>query len=225
MKVNGNGNGNGHHPRWWHSLRRKRHPATAADSASYQRLALQLHYDLPRADCGRSVLLVAPAGSMACAQAGLGLAAALAGQRARPVLLVDACPTSPDTTHLVGGEGEAGLADFLADPASSLSNLVLPTTIEHVHFLPAGKARPLVHDRIDALLAAAAHDYDFVLLAGGSVLNDALAMALAPSVQCVLLVVIENETRVEDLDAARSTLGYCKARKVGMLLTTPDAGD
>lgn len=223
MKVNGNGNG--HHPRWWHSLRRKRHPAADVDRASYLRLALQLHYDLPRADGGRSVLLVTPAGSMVCAQAGLSLASALAEQLAKPVLLVDACPASPDTTHLVGGQGESGLSDFLTNPASSLRDLVRTTTTENVHVLPAGSARPFVHDRIDALLAAAAHEYDFVLLAGGSVLNDALAMALAPCVQCVLLVVIENETRVEELDAARSTLGYCRARKVGMLLTTPGAGD
>jgi Mrp family chromosome partitioning ATPase len=217
-------NGNGHHPRWWHSLRRKRHPEVDADLPAYRRLALQLHYDLPRGETGRSVLLVTPGGSTLSARASLMLASALAEQLAKPILLVDACPASPDTTRLIGWQSESGLSDFLAHTHAdaSLCDLVVPTTVENVHFLPAGPARPFLHERIDALLKAAVSRYDFVLLAGGSVLNDALALALTPSVECVLLVVMENETRVEDLDSARSALGYCKARKVGMLLTTGD---
>ena len=219
MSANGT-NGNGHHPRRWHFGRTKRQELGTANMAPYRRLALQLHYEVRRADKGRSVLLVTPGASSACARASLMLAAAFAEQLAKPVLLVDASPTSPEATRLVGATG-AGLSEFLTDAGSSLCDFVVPTTTANVHFLPAGQAQPFLHERIDALLTQAAAHYDVTLLAGGSVLSDALSLALSPSAECVLLVVNENETRVEDLDAAQSTLGYCKARNVGLLLTTP----
>jgi hypothetical protein len=116
------------------------------------------------------------------------------------------------------------LSDFLANPTTSLHDLVMPTTADNVRFLPAGATRPLLHEHVGALVTAAEHEYDFVLLCGESVLSDALVLALTPCVGCVLLVVIENETRVEDLDIAQNALGYCKARKVGMVLATPRTG-
>ena len=90
-----------------------------------------------------------------------------------------------------------------------------------MHYLPAGTSRPASTDNLDKLLGYAESHYDFVLLVGGSVLSDSLSLAVAPWAGCVLLLVTQNETRVDDLDNAQSALSYCKAKKVGMLLTTP----
>jgi hypothetical protein len=222
MSLNGNGNGN--HPRWWQSFVKKRGARADEDLSGYRRLALQLHCDLPRATGNRSALLVPPAGSKLCARTCITLASCLAEQLAQSVLLVDACPASPETTRLLGCPDQPGLSDFLANPTASLHDLVMPTTADNVRFLSAGTTRPLVYENIPALVTTAEREHDFVLLCGQSVLSDALVLALTPSLGCVLLVVTENETRVEDLDMAQSALGYCKARKVGMLLTTPRPG-
>lgn len=218
MRSNGS-NGNGHHGRWWHQLTRGR--SRPSDLSAYHRIALQLHYDLPRAGCGRSVLLVAPAKSKGCAQAGTTLAACLADQLRHRVLLVDTCPALAETTQVIAASAVApGVSDFVADATRSLQELVLPTTNDLVHFLPAGTDRPLALDRVGVLLEAAERLYDFVLLTGGPLLSDPLSLALAARVSCVLVLVIENDTRVEDLDTAHHALACCKAQRVGMLLTT-----
>jgi hypothetical protein len=56
------------------------------------------------------------------------------------------------------------------------------------------------------------------------VLGDAMTTAIAPRVGCVVLLAVENETRVDDLDAAQDVLAYSKARRVALVLTTPEGG-
>ena len=129
-------------------------------------------------------------------------------------------------SHLLGCDGAPGLSDYLgADPKMPLADLVFPTTYPNVAFLPAGApatlSKPAPPDEIAGLLLAMQQQYDFVLLCGGSVLNNSVALAVAPYLGCVLLLAVENETLVEDLDAAQDALAFCKARKVGIVFTTP----
>jgi shikimate kinase len=74
-------------------------------------------------------------------------------------------------------------------------------------------------------LAEAQRQFDFVLLSGGSVLEDPAGLALLPNAGSVLLLVLENETRVEDLEAAERALALCKARNVRIVLTSPVRGE
>lgn len=190
----------------------------------YRRLALQLHYGLPRPDNPRSVLLVTPTASALGAHGSTDLACSMADELRRPILLIDACPRDPEVSRILDCMGSRGFADILSDPGLRPDDFVLPTTHENVSFLPAGAEvashRPAQPHDMSALLKAAEGRNDFVILSGGSVLNDSLSLALAPYVGCVMLLVIENETKVEDLDAARDALFFCKARQVGLVLTT-----
>lgn len=223
MSLNGNNSTSHWLASLWGRLRQR-----DLDLAPYRRLALQLHYTLPRPDNPRSALLVTPTPSGLCAQGSVTLASCLGEQLQRPVLLIDVCPRAPEASRILDCSANRGLADILSNPKLPLDELVLPTTREHVFFLPAGTnvndcARASPED-MSALLKAAETRYDFVLLSGGSVLNDPMALALAPFVGCVLLLVTENETPVGDLDAAQDALSFCKARKVGLVLTTPIRG-
>jgi hypothetical protein len=192
---------------------------------TYRRLALELHYDLPRPDAHRSVLLVTPTAGTVSAHGGTMLAFSMAEELRRPVLLADASPRRPEASRVLECAGARGFADFLAPSNPSLEELLLPTSHENVSFLPAGtdpSVSPAASpERVVALLRAAAARFDFVLLCGGSVLDDSLALALAPHVGCVLLFAIENVTTVEHLDAAQEVLAFCRPRKLGLLLTTP----
>src|SRR5450755_3225781 len=221
-----NGNGNGHKPGWWSALWNRPDPAEES-MAAYRRLALQLHHDLSRANSPRSALLVTPATSNLCARGTVAVSSCFAEQVRRPVLLIDVCPKHPEATRLLLSDGKPGYAEFLEDPTISLEDLILPTNCNNVSFLPAGsdalRTNPTSSDNIRALLEAAEARYDYVLLSGGSVLHDPTIFALAPYVGCVLLLVIENQTMMEDLEAAREVLEFCKVRKVGLLFTTPVA--
>jgi len=217
-------NGTGAQP-WWWPFPWSRRPRSEVDLAPYRRLAMQLPYDLPQAEGPRTVLLVTPTSSAFGARGSMLLACSLAEQLRNPVLLVDACPSEPEASRILECAGGRGFADFAINPHVPLSELTLQTSCEHVSFIPAGNgaggAQTVPPEAIDALLNAAGDTYDFVLLSGGPVLTDPLSVALAPRVRCVLLLVIENETRVEDLDAARDALAYGRARKVAMLLARP----
>jgi Mrp family chromosome partitioning ATPase len=218
---NNNSNGNGSHS-WWASLWRRSH-GSDQQLAPYRRIAIQLHYDLPRPDSARSVLLVSPTTSACCALGGLSLASCLAEEIRRPILLIDACPRGPEVSGMLECATMKGFADLLSDPSLPLEELVLSTNHQNVKFLPAGTTtlQPAAPEAVKTLLKTAEERYDFVLLSGGSVLNDSMALALAPCVGCVLLLAVENETMVEDLDAAQDALSFCRARKVGLVFATP----
>lgn len=230
MNTNGNGNGhsngNGHGSSWWSSMFGGGGSRAASDAylEPYRRIALQLHYNLPRPDNSRSALLVTPKASTLGAHGSTALACCFAEELRRPVLLIDACPRDPAVSRMLNCVENPGFADILADPKLSLDDLVLPTTFENVSFLPAGDyygSQAAPPRLVNALLKSAERNYDFVLISANSVLNDSISLSLAPHVGCVLLLVVENQTMVEDLDAAQDALSFCNAHNVGMVLTTP----
>jgi len=216
---------NGRHPlsRLWFAAK-ERWLASEPDLAAYRRLVLQIDLRLPRPDSPRSVLLVTPNASSLCARGSALLARCAADEIRRPILLIDASPNDPEATRILGSDGRPGLSEFLADPGRSLESLVVPTSHENVSFLPAG-ARHAPAPEGDAaallsLLKGARLQYDLVLLSGGPVLDDSLALTAVPCVGCVLLLAIEDGTRVEDLDAAQDAISRSEARQVGLVLAT-----
>jgi hypothetical protein len=120
-----------------------------------------------------------------------------------------------------------GWTDLLQNPVQKLESVVLPTNSENLWFLPAGSgatASP-TPDEVQARLKAAQEQYDFVLVVGGPVLEDASGLELLPYVGCVLLLVRENETRTNDLRDAQEALALCKASNVRIVLTSPLHGE
>lgn len=224
MNDNGNGNGNGQargNPGWWLPFRRLGE-RPEMDLSAYRRLALQLHYEMPRGEKGRSVLVATARHSHAAAQAGAALARCLADEVQRPVLLIDAAPRREQLSRILGCGGEQGLTDALADPLHAIADLARPTTHPNVSFLPAGSpAGSPQPEQLPPLLEKAHRAADFVVLAGAALLEDSLALAFAPLVGRVLLLAVENETMIDDLDAAKESLRHCHAQRVGLVLTTP----
>jgi Mrp family chromosome partitioning ATPase len=225
LSGNSNGNGNGRSPKWWQSLW-GRSRESSADAAAQSRLALQLHYDLPRESGLRSVLLLTPAKCPLGASASLGLAFSLGQELSRPVLLIDACPARPEISGMLACAELPGWADLLQDSNLDLNSVILPTSSEHVGFLPAGNHKhvPPSAEDVQARLKTAQERYDFLVLFGGSVLDDFTGLALLPHVGSVLLLVTDNETRTEHLEAAQAALAQCKARNVRLVLTSPARG-
>lgn len=207
----------------------------AQDLSDFRRLATQLHHDLPREQGGRSTVLVTPGVSNLPAYSGASLAQCLGEELRSPILLVDACLKESHLTRLAGAQEAPGLGNYLEDPGLALDALVLPTKLEDVWLLPAGtragsgaRSGP-GHGNdstgIAALVKSAGEKFDFVVFAGGSVLHDPLALAMVPHAGCVLLMAVENQTRLEDLDLAQRSLAFCHPRKIGLLLTLPIRSD
>jgi Mrp family chromosome partitioning ATPase len=224
MATNGSTNGNGAFPvsSWVRSLK-DRLTHREQERTQYRRLALQLHCDLPRGEAPRSALLVTPTNSQVGAHSSTMLACCLAAELHRSVLLIDSSTQRSDATQILNCSDRRGLSDLLSDSGPALEELVLPTSCENVFFLPAGSysnGHSASQQNAKKHLRIAESRYDFVLLSGGSVLDDAAALAVAPSVGCVLLLVIEAQTALSDMRSAETALDSCKARKVGLVLTT-----
>jgi Mrp family chromosome partitioning ATPase len=238
LNPNGNGNGNGnrngksHAARIFSRLFNPRPSPPGPDLSRFRQLAVRLHQDLPRTETPRSVLLTSPSAEATPAHAGPALARALGDHLSRPVLLVDADPGG----HISENKGVSGslncvsapgFADFLLNPSQGIEPFILTSSRPFVSFLPAGtsEARQKIAgaEGIEALAAAAAAQFDFVVYCAGPLTHDPIALALAPLVGCVLLLAVENRTRLKDLDLAQDTLSSCNARKMGILLTRAES--
>jgi exopolysaccharide/PEP-CTERM locus tyrosine autokinase len=82
----------------------------------------------------------------------VNLALSIAAERDHGVILVDADVARPTIPRELGFDAQAGLMDWLVDGAPDLSRLVLPTNIDTLSILPAGRR----HEQATELLASEA---------------------------------------------------------------------
>lgn len=195
----------------------------AADTAAYQRLALQLHRDLPRDQAPpRMVLLTTANLAPQVAVCGLALAQCLAQELQQPVLCVDADGRAGEASQALGCLAGQGLSDMMLDEGLQASDLALPTSEPLLRFLPAGVAGLAggrrSPEQLARAVAALTTGHDFVVLIGGPVLDDTGALAMAPLVGSVLMVAFENQTLLADLDQAQRALRACGARAIGLVI-------
>jgi len=123
---------------------------------------------------------------------------------------------------MLGSDTSQGLTDFLADPARPLASLALPTSEENVFFLPRGTVSGISSASPEiafALLTKAGKQWDFIVVAGGAILKNSLPLGMAPYVGRVLLLVMENQTYLDDIAAAENALKLCKAQNVSLVVT------
>ncbi|HVZ19022.1 MAG TPA: hypothetical protein VG897_18035 [Terriglobales bacterium] len=221
----GNGmNGRNGSDRWWQKWTRQ--SDQELDLADYKRLAIQLHYGSLRPDgLSRSVLVVTPNDSHLWVKGCVTLASCMAEELAQPVLLVDADEQS-ELRRTLDTPDSAGLANFLSGPGLRLEDMALATSQPNLTFLPQGTAAapPLSAspDRAKDFLLECTKHWEFVILAGGAVLRNPFALAMSPYVGRVLLLVTENHTPVEDIDAAQTALEQCNARNVSLVFAQFD---
>lgn len=205
---------------------RKRSAKEQAELAAYHRLALQLHYDLPRGQTHRSALIVTPAADIEVAGPGSsGLGTSLADELQKSVLMVDTGGQHNELTDMLGAKGDPGMAELLAEDDLDPTQYVVETSHQHLSFLPSGHwQKPPSPERLEALLTKLHEQYDFVVCCGGPLLDNPMALAVAPLVGCVLMLVIEKRTNIDDLNAAHDALDFCHARRVGVVLTESKRG-
>jgi Mrp family chromosome partitioning ATPase len=192
-------------------------------TAEYRQLALRLLHDLP-AGSERTALLLGVTGDEPSAESALWAARALAAEIDSTVLIVDASPSFPAASRLAGCERAPGFAGLLASPQTDWQGLVLATNSKRVFLLPSGSGEPssgaFPEDAVRAFLAEASARHGFVILSGGPVLHDPLAIRLAPLVGCVLLFATEHATSRKDLETAQEAIRLSNARRAGIVLAT-----
>lgn len=196
---------------------------------AYRRLALQLRMDLADRTGGGVVMFTCPSSAEVSVHMVAELAHFLAADQGHRVLIVDGCLDDPLLSGVLGLDGAEGLADVLADPGFDPNAAIVSDEEEGIDFLPAGRrsreaARALAAGASEAVLTRLREKYDYVLVASGPLTEDPTALALAPCMDCVLVLAVEDATRIEEVERTRQTLAELEAKKIGLVVTSAPRG-
>jgi exopolysaccharide/PEP-CTERM locus tyrosine autokinase len=159
----------------------------------------------------------------------LNLALSLALEKDLRVLLVDADAPKPHLTRAFERQDVPGLLDALADPSRHIENVILPTDVPRLDFLPIGKW----HDTANELLAsermrdvvqrlADMYYPGIVLFDSPPVLLTNESRALATFLGQVVLVVKSGVTPHQAVKEAIATLG--DDRRISVVLNNAPLG-
>lgn len=131
----------------------------------------------------------------------INLTRSFALEKDASILLIDADVANPQTTHVLGASGCAGLVDALSDPQMDVESLVLDTNVPGLQVLPVGSptdsavellGSQRMVDLVDRLLQAVPNR--IVLIDSAPLLITNEGKALIPMAGQVVLVVRANAT-------------------------------
>jgi len=178
---------------------------------------------VPAVANGRRVMVTsafAGEGKSFCA---INLAMSIAAERDTHVLLVDADVAKPSIPSELGIETGAGLMDCLIDPQLDVGEVVMPTNIDRLSILPAGRR----HEHATELLASAAmgtlvdhlasrYDDRIIIFDSPPILMTTEARVLASYMGQIVMVVEAGSTARDAVSDALAAMG--SPQMVGMVL-------
>ncbi len=151
--------------------------------------------------------------------ANISVVMAQAGSR---VLVVDCDLRKPMLHKHFNTDNHRGLTNLLAQNLE-ISEVILPTEVEGLWFLPSGPIPPnpselLGSQKMKSFLEKAAGMYDIVMIDSPPVIAVTDASVLAPLVDGVVLVVKSGITRIDMVKEAKAQLEKVSARIIGVIL-------
>jgi protein-tyrosine kinase len=142
----------------------------------------------------------------------VNLAISIAMELNRSVLLVDANFQNPSICKLFGIQAETGLGDYLLNDMP-LNELLINPDLDRLVILPAGKemlnsTEMLRSPKMIRLVNELKNRYPsrIIIFDLPPLLSQADTLGFSPYVDCVLLVVDEGHTKIEELEHAASLL-------------------
>jgi len=157
----------------------------------------------------------------------INLALSIAAERDVGVILVDADVARPSIPRELGFDAQAGMMDWLIDGAPDLSRLVLPTSIDTLSILPAGRRHEhatelLASEAMGRLLAQLSERYPdcVVIFDSPPLLATTEARALASYMGQIVMVVEAGKTPRDAVTQALSTIESHEI--VGLVLNKAD---
>jgi Mrp family chromosome partitioning ATPase len=190
---------------------------------AYRHLAVQLHFDVMGSGNGCCLMLTCPDSRDQAEQATRMLAAFLAEEQEHSVLIIDAGFAGNTLGAQFQAPRSPGLLNILDGSEPDFLNAVRPTGHPNIFFLPVGESQlgprkllmsPLFAHTLDQFRSR----YDFSLVSTASVLEDSSALAIPSLVDCVLLLILGGVTRWPTVNACRTAMENCKARRIEPVL-------
>ena len=155
-----------------------------------------------------TILITSPNAGDGKTLTAINLALTFAKAYNQTVMLVDCDLRRQNIHRLLGIESAAGIVDFLVDD-KPLKEFIIWPGIEKLTVISGGRsiqnsAEVLGSARMQALIQELKSRYDdrFVIIDAPPLLSGADTMALAPCVDCILMVVKESSTRMREIKKA-----------------------
>jgi len=145
----------------------------------------------------------------------VNLAASIARQRDREVVLVDLDTKHGSLTDLLGLRGATGLLDLLSKPSLDVRDILMPTDVDRLFFLPTGThaeaAEVFASRAMSNVIRALGRRYAerIILFDSPPCLSTSDPSALSRVVGQTVLVVEAHTTQRADLEAAIEMLQAC----------------
>lgn len=146
----------------------------------------------------------------------INLALSIASERDLTVLLVDADVARPQMLSALGVEADQGLIDAIVDDRVDIEECMLPTNIENLSVLPAGRPHPsatelLASDKMGALIDELGRRYDdrIVIFDSSPVLASSAPSVLALHVGQIMFVIEAERTRETQVMEALTLVSEC----------------
>lgn len=138
------------------------------------------------------------------------------------VLLIDADTGNPQQHTIFGCDGEAGLCDALRDNDDT-TPYISAAGYDGLYLLPAGKRdaasrRALANNRMSELLGSMRSQYDFIVIDSAPVLTNVEAMTIGRDVDSVVLSVMRDVSRTDQLLDARDRLQAVQVAVSGVVV-------
>lgn len=139
------------------------------------------------------------------------------------VLIIDADMRRPAVSLIFNVPNDTGLSNFLAGMATDLNEIIKPTDIEGLSFIPSGPLPPnptelLASAAFHKLLETARGQWDVIVVDTPPVLAVADASVIAPQVDGMLLVADRKKTKVSAFGAVVKRLNLSSAVILGAVL-------
>lgn len=159
-----------------------------------------------------TLVLTSPGNDTGTSLTAANLAICIAMEVDRSVLLVDANFNNPSICNLFGIQAETGLGDYLLND-TPLNELLINPDLDRLVILPSGKemlnsAEMLGSPKMIRLVSELKNRYPsrIIIFDLPPLLSQADTLGFSPYVDCVLLVVDESHTKIEELKHAASLL-------------------
>ncbi len=159
----------------------------------------------------------------------LNLSASMASEQMTRVLLVDADPVRHTLSTRLNVDTRPGLLELLSGELANLSDVVMPTDVNSLYFLPAGKPRPdatelLGSPRMARILKSLEDPNLIVLLDSPPLLLSSEGRVLADQVHHALVIVEAGRSTSSDVSQVLQLLQGSAAAVNLVLNKTPVPG-
>lgn len=191
-------------------------------NAAIDKIVVELFNKWENSIGGQAVVLTGCSPEAGTTSTSIELGIAVAASK-RKTLLIDCDVRRAIQYKKLNEKANLGLANYLLDGEVKLEEVVYPTNIENLHYIPCGDysenpTRVLCSVRMEELIAAVKNEFDCILFDVPAVTLVPDAQVLFPNVDGIILLSALGETRKKQIKDARRKVAPFAEKYYGMIV-------